>query len=155
MLPMRMPINRDLIGGVLLMALGAFVAYYASTHYELGTLRRMGPGMFPTLLGYLLCVVGLLIAAPSLYRARSDAQGEPVEWRSLITVGGALAAFALTVNKLGIIPAILLMTAISAYADGRLRPLGILLLGGVLAGLAVLVFHVLLGTPFPLLRWSW
>jgi hypothetical protein len=107
--------------------------------------------MFPTLLGYALCVTGVLIFVPALYRAHVETI--VIEWRAMILVLGSLGVFALTVSAMGIIPAIILLTIGSAYADGRLRPLGILLLAGILSALAVLIFRVFLNSPFTLFKW--
>jgi hypothetical protein len=50
---------RDIVGGLLLVVLGLGFSWYAAEHYDLGSLRRMGPGMFPTVLGVALACLGL------------------------------------------------------------------------------------------------
>jgi putative tricarboxylic transport membrane protein len=142
---------RDMLGGALLVVFGAFIAYYSIAHYALGTFRRMGPGMFPALLGGVLCLLGVFIFIPAFSKAGGEM--ETIEWRSFLTVVGAFAVFALTVDSFGIVPAIMLMTVVAAYADGRLKPLGILILGGAMSALVILIFRVILGSPFTLFDW--
>lgn len=142
---------RDVAGGLLLAAVGAFAAYYAATRYDMGTLRQVGPGMFPAGLGGLLVGLGVIVAVPALRRLpRSYPM---VEWRPLAAVIAGIAAFALTVRPLGMVPAIILLTMLSSLADGRLGPVRAFVLSIVLAGVAILVFRVMLGTPFPIARW--
>lgn len=142
---------RDAASGVLLAAIGAFTAYYAATRYDIGTLRLVGPGMLPVGLGCLLVGLGVLVAVPALRRLPGSYP--MVEWRPLGAVVAGIAAFALTVRPLGMVPAIVLLTMLSSLADGRLGPVRALLLSLVLAGVAILVFRVMLGTPFPIARW--
>lgn len=147
---MRTRDYRDVVSGVLLICFGAFVIYY-SARYELGTFRRMGPGMFPTLLGYSLCLVGGLILVPAFFRSATETV--TIEYRSFIFVIGALVSFALTVPHFGIAPAIVVMTIVSSFADGRLRPISVLMLAVVLATIGVVLFHNILGTALAPFKW--
>ena len=65
---MRHRDTRDLVGGLALTVIGLFAAYYAHEHYEIGNLRRMGPGFFPVSLGLTLAVLGVLVALPAWFR---------------------------------------------------------------------------------------
>ena len=133
-----------------MLALGAFVAYY-STRYDLGSFRRMGPGMFPMLLGYALCLVGGLIFIPALYKPASGKI--TFETRSFVFIIGALIAFALTVPRFGMVPAVIAMAAVAVLADGQLKPLQVLALCAALSAIAVVLFHHVLGTALVLFRW--
>ena len=59
----------DIWGGAVLALLGAGVAVYAGLRLDFGTLRAMGPGFFPTVLGALLAVLGAAVAFPAWARA--------------------------------------------------------------------------------------
>ena len=142
---------RDAASGLLLAAIGAFTAYYAASRYDMGTLRLVGPGMFPVGLGCLLVGLGVLVAVPAFRRLPGSYP--MVEWRPLAAVIAGIAAFALVVRPLGMVPAIILLTMLSSLADGRLGPARALLLSLVLAGVAILVVRVMLGTPFAIARW--
>jgi hypothetical protein len=109
--------------------------------------------MFPSLLGYALCVVGALILVPAFYKR--GAAAIDFELRSFAFVIGALATFAVTVSRFGIVPAIVAMTLVASAADGRLKPLSVLLLAGALSAVAVGVFHYALGTALVPFRWPY
>lgn len=143
---------RKIFGGGLLVAIGIFVAAYASTHYSLGTLNRMGPGMFPAMLGYLQAGLGLIILVPALF-IKSGERLPKLEVRSLVAILGATAAFAITIVPFGMVPAVLLTTVIAVFADNKLGIVGTLILAGGLAALAALIFKFALGSPINLFDW--
>lgn len=140
-----------LIGGVALIAVGLWYAHYASAQYSIGSLRRMGPGFFPTSLGFLMAGVGALIALPALFR------GGPVPgvaWRAGAAILLAITVFALTVERTGLIPATLLLVGIAALAERKVHPVRTAILGIALSAMAVLVFSEGLGIPIPAVRWN-
>lgn len=141
---------RDLIGGGLLMALGLFAALYASQHYDMGALRHLGPGMFPTVLGFTLAGLGLAIFLPAWFRHGAV----PIpEFRPLIAVLLSIVAFALIVDHFGLVPALFALVFAAVHADNRLGPTGTLLLAAALSAIAVLVFRLILGISLDPFRW--
>ena len=139
----------DLIGGAVLIVIGVVVGLYA-LRYNLGTLTRMGPGFFPAVLGFLLAALGLLVLLPALTR-----HGEPPvpQLRPFFTILAALAAFALAVRAVGIVPATFLLVGIAAFAQRDVRALPTLALGAALSALAVLIFAKGLGVILPAFQW--
>ncbi len=143
---------RDIVGGGLLIVGGLIFTWYAATHYDLGSLRRMGPGMFPTGLGVTLALFGALIAVPAFFR-----QGTmPVVriWTPLFVLAG-VAAFAMTIRPFGLIPAILSVVIISSFAELKVRPVSLAILCIVLCLIAWLTFRVGLGLPIAMWRWPY
>jgi len=55
-------LNRDVIAGAVFLSIGLIVLV-SSQDLKLGTASRMGPGYFPTVLGWLLLALGAVIAA--------------------------------------------------------------------------------------------
>lgn len=141
---------RDLIGGGLLTALGLFAAIYASWHYDMGALRHLGPGMFPTALGFILTGLGLAILLPAWFRR--GAVPAP-EIRPLIAVLLSILAFALIVDRFGMVPALFALVFAAVHADKRLGPIGTLVLAIALSAIAVLVFRLILGISLDPFRW--
>lgn len=143
---------RDIIGGGLLTGLGLFVALYAGEHYSMGSLNRMGPGMFPVVLGYLLAGLGALIALPGFFRA-----GERIEvsWRPLIVCLLAVCLFAIFIDRIGMVPTIAMLVIVSAFADTKLKLAGAVLLASVLVVFGAAVFKFGLGISVPLFAWGW
>ena len=140
----------DILGGVLLVIVGALVSYVSISQYPLGTLNRMGPGMFPAILGVVLAILGALIALQALRRrgTRPD-----IRVFSPLFVLGGVAAFALLVGPFGLIPAILAITVISSLAELRIRPASLAMLCLALCLIAPAVFVLGLGLRISLVRW--
>lgn len=97
--------------------LGLAVAAYAAGHYDIGSLRRMGPGFFPVALGVLLAVLGLLITLPAL-RLHPKTEPQPFAWREALGVIAALLLFGLLLNRLGL----LATTALSVLIASAVAP---------------------------------
>jgi hypothetical protein len=145
---MRAVDTKDVCGGGILAFLGLYFVV-EGWRLGIGSLTSMGPGFFPLLVGCagILIGGGLVVSAT----ARSGALGT-VEWRPLIAVTAALAVFALTIERFGLIVAIALATSIAAFGDQKSRPWQIALLTLAVCLLIWLVFSVGLGLTIPLLR---
>lgn len=141
---------KDILGGLLLLATGLVFSWHAYGNYSLGTLRQMGPGMFPFALGLLLSAYGAGIMVPALFRPGALPRFRV--WSPLFVLSG-VAAFALTVRPFGLLGAIVAVTVVSSFAELKVRPVSLAILCAVLCLLAWLVFHVGLGTAIPMLRW--
>ena len=104
---------RDIIGGLVMAALGLLIFLHAQ-RYEIGSLAAMGPGFFPAALGLLLSIFGALVAIPAFFRA-----GEPIgfNWRAYLLVISSLLLFALTLRSLGIVLATALAVVSSSFAS--------------------------------------
>lgn len=143
--------TRDIVGGLLLMALGLFVAIYAATHYELGTLRRMQSGMFPLGAGAIMALMG---GCTIIFADRKNAIALPAfTWRPAIFIVLGVVAFALGVGVLGMIPAIFLMVFVSAFSESGFAPLRSGAIAVVLSLVAFVVFSLTLNLPFEMVRW--
>lgn len=120
--------------------------------YGLGTAFRMGPGYFPTVLGWLLVVVGLASLARAAVRA-----GDPLPPRrvkGLFAVTAATLAFGLLVRGAGLVVALPLLVLVSAAASARFRWGPALALAVGLTLFCTAVFLKGLGVPLPVVgRW--
>lgn len=141
---------RDIVGGLLLIVVGIAFSWYAIEHYDLGTLRRMGPGMFPAGLGFVLALFGVLLVVPAFFR--EGVMPEIRTWTPLFVLLG-VAAFALTVRPFGLIPAILAVVIVSSLAELKFRPVSLAGLCAALCLIAWLTFRVGLGLPMTMFRW--
>lgn len=140
----------DMVGGLLLAIAGIVVSYVSITSYPLGTVQRMGAGMFPAGLGVVLACLGLILVAQSLGR-----QGVPPDIRliSPLFVLGGVIAFALTVVPFGLVPAIIAILVITSIANIKIHPVSLALLCLFLSLLAPFVFVYLLDLKIPLISW--
>jgi hypothetical protein len=148
---MRHRDTQDLVGGLALTALGLFAAYYAHEHYEIGNLRRMGPGFFPVSLGLTLAVLGILVALPAWFR-----QGPVIQpaWKTLGLVTLSLVVFSLTLKTLGLIVATSLSVLLSSIPDRGIQWKNRWLLCIGVSVVTYLIFIMGLGMLLPLWPWS-
>lgn len=105
----------DLGWGAALALTGLAVAGHAWVSYDLGNLRRMGPGFFPVTFGLLLAGLGALIAVPAMGR---PGQPRRFAWPETIAVVAALLVFGLALDRLGV----LLTTAVTVLIASAVAP---------------------------------
>jgi hypothetical protein len=134
----------DFLAGSLFVAIG-IVTVVASLDYPLGTSRNIGPGYFPILLGGVLVILGIAVAIKGLERTEEPADSWAV--RPLISVTGAVVAFALLVRPLGLAVATIALVAISALAGGGYSIVRVAGLSLGLIALSAVIFIYLLGLP--------
>lgn len=89
--------RKDFWAGFSLIASGA-VAIFIARDYPFGTSLRMGPGYFPIVLGGLLILLGVAVAAKGL---RHDAEKLPGPWlpRALAATSMLLVVSGITLNS--------------------------------------------------------
>jgi hypothetical protein len=141
---------RDIAGGLLLFIGGLSFALYTVLRYEMGTMRQMGPGLMPAVLGMILAGLGAVMIIPALRRAGAVPE---IRIRSPLFVLLGVSAFALLIRWVGLVPAIVATTVISSIADSEIRPVSIAILSVFLCIAAWLVFKIGLGLPITMLRW--
>lgn len=140
---------RDILGGLFLICLGLFAAFYAQ-RYELGSLQRMGPGYFPVALGVILAILGVFVLVPALFRQGTKIH---IQWKSLIWVIASLVVFAALLDVLGlIITSVLTVIAGSMASDLTWKPK--LILAACVALITYVIFSFGLGMLMPVWPWS-
>jgi len=112
--------RKNVLAGALFMAI-AVLGLVLSRDYPIGTALRMGTGYVPRLLCWLLLALGACVLVQGLREAPREAPGGQgalahFGWRPLVLVTASLALFALTLERLGLVVAILLLTIAGAYA---------------------------------------
>ena len=135
---------KDFWIGIIFLFFG-IAAVFIARDYSMGTAGRMGPAYFPSVLGGLLAVVGLIGVIRSFLRP-----GEPVSKfhiRNLVLVLVAVLLFGFLMRGAGLVPAALVLIVMSAYASPKFTWGGTLLLAVGLTIFAVLLFVKLLGLP--------
>ncbi|QBX34913.1 tripartite tricarboxylate transporter TctB family protein [Paracoccus liaowanqingii] len=141
----------DLAWGAVLALTGLAVAGYAALHYEFGTLRRMGPGFFPVVLGLGLAGLGLLIAIPARNR---PGQVRPFAWAQAVGVIGSLLVFGLLLDRIGLMASTVLCVAISSAVAPRGGFLWRAVLTVAVTALVWLLFVAGLNLSIPVWPWS-
>jgi len=145
---MRIKNPTDFWAGLAFGAFGLFVSVYAATHYQLGTAVRMGPGYFPTWIGALVALLGLVLLLQAL---RFD--GPPLarwRWRPTLLILAAGIAFGYLLKPLGLVLATVALVLVSALGGHEFRWREAVILAALLAVFSIGVFVYGLGLPFPL-----
>ena len=143
--------SKDFWSGVIFLGVGVAFALFGR-HYPMGTTMRMGPGYFPALLAGLLALIGLALIVRSFLQPGPSVGRLAFSKLVLVTLSSVL--FALSLRRLGLAAALILLVVVSAYASKRFRWPVALLLAVALAVGSSIIFVRLLGLPIPI-RGAW
>ncbi len=138
----------DVLSGLLFIVIAAF-GLWASRNYPVGTALRMGTGYMPRLLCWVLLGLGLIVFAQGLRQPAPPLRSSPLGWRAMLSVTMGLVAFGLSIERLGLVLAILLITVIGALATRSLRPMETAIAALALIALSWGVFIAGLGLTIP------
>ena len=126
--------------------------WYWRRIYPLGSAARMGPAYFPTVLGLVLVVIGVLVLLKSLASADGGNVGRIDLWL-LLRVLLPVAAFAVLLNPLGLVATAVVVVMLAAWAGHEFRLGEALASAAVLALGSYLLFVKALGQTMPV--WPW
>jgi Tripartite tricarboxylate transporter TctB family len=144
---MRIRSPKDFWSGLIfiVIALGFILL---SRPYGMGNMHRMGPALFPTIMGIVLAGLGLIIAGRAF-----ALDGPPVphiQARPILIGLAAIILFGTALQWLGLIAAVMTVVITSALASAESRVLSVIVLAAGLAAFSAAVFVFLLGLPIPL-----
>ena len=149
--------HRDYYAGALVFLLGIGTAVMGST-YTVGTLTKMGPGFFPTALGFLMAFMGVLVAAANFLARHKEAAPEinhgggmqtSPDWRGWGCIMAAVVSFILLAEHAGLVFATFICVFLGCWGDktARLQDSASLALGISLFG--ILLFSDILRVQLP------
>jgi putative tricarboxylic transport membrane protein len=138
----------DLAGGLFLIILGC-LAWWFGQPLKVGTAFRMGPGYVPNLLSVIVVAFGVCLCAAGL--ARRGTSLERWRLRPMLLVIGSMVVFSLTIERLGLLVASALVVLMAGVAAPSARLRQLLMLAVALAGLACVLFPVVLQLPMRIL----
>jgi putative tricarboxylic transport membrane protein len=143
MIRVRSP--QDFWAGVLFAAFGC-AALWIGRGYAFGTLTKMGPGYLPMALSIALLAIGAVLVLRAL-AVDGPAIARSQFWPQLFILA-AIIMFALTIERLGLALAVVLVALTAALASRDMRWREAIALAIGLAVLCVVLFVRLLGQPF-------
>jgi hypothetical protein len=150
-LPEWMSIGR--LTAICLFFLGCVIAV-SSLSYEIGTLRRMGAGYFPMILGLALCVIAAAMffdkAQPLVDEKEEREPGIASRSRALLFPLGGILAFVSLIELAGFAPALFFGAVLAGLADPENSLIELCIIGALVTGFATLVFVYALGIPVQL-----
>jgi hypothetical protein len=146
--------TKECIGGGLMVVLGAGAIVLGVT-YHVGTLREMGPGFFPVLLGVLLVLTGLAIIVVGFLSANANAlKTIHFDARVWTLIVASLIAFVVLGTHGGLLAAAFAVTFISALADRDNTIKSAAILAVAICVVAAVVFSWALQMQMPLYTWD-
>lgn len=148
----RTPHARRYAAGGLMLLFGLAVVLEARS-FGLGTLARVGPGLYPTLVGSALAIVGLLIAVTPEAEPEYEAgeSGRP-DWRGWLCIVLGIVLFMVLGEHLGLGPATFACVFVSALGDRSGSPRAALVLALAMTAVAAVVFSFALKFQMPFWR---
>lgn len=142
----------DLVAGIGVLALGAFVLFVAKD-YGYGTARRMGGGFFPINLGVLIMLMGVAIILIDGRRPGGAISLPRMALRPLAAIGVGMVAFSLLVESAGLAPAMAAVVFLSAFAERNVKLVRAALTAIGMATVSVLIFDVGLDLQVEAFAW--
>ncbi len=138
---------KDFWSGLMFLSF-AGVALLAANGYSMGRGGRMGPAYFPTLLGCVLALLGLILVVRS-FAIHGEAIGQ-IQLRPLVVLTACVILFGLTIQPLGLVIALTLTTFAAAFSGRETRVREAALLSCGLTLIAVTIFVFALRLPLPI-----
>ncbi len=140
--------HQDFWAGIMFLGLG-ILAVYLARDYPLGRAMRMGPGYFPTYLGWLMIIVGSIVGGRSFFRDPTEEE-VTTKWAlvPLALMPASVAVFALLIDTVGLVIAVLAMLVLANASIKNFRPIEFTINFIVLLAIAIFVFQKGLGVPF-------
>lgn len=135
---MKIRDQKNFWSGLMFMAFGLFFVGFAQ-QYDMGTAARMGPAFFPTMLGGLMFLLGIIVTLSGLSTEHPDGKVEPFNFKALGLVLGAVIAFGLLLRPAGLIVALFVLICVSSLGSHEFKLRDVLLLS---VGLSLLVYGV-------------
>lgn len=142
---------KDFYSGIIFIVVG-IIALVIGRDYSLGTTTRMGPGYFPAMLGALLTLLGIVIAARTFLVA--GAPIDPVRGRPIILIIASMLAFAALLEPAGLVIATVALVVVGCLASTEtgIRDVAILIVFLLTVALGLFVYG--LGLPIKIWPWS-
>ncbi len=134
------------------IAFGLLALYYGQ-NLAIGTTVRMGPGYVPRMLALIMMGLGAVICLVALVGG-----AEPVEkpkWKPITLVTIGIICFALLFERAGLLPALIVLVAISSLGGEEFKLTEVTANMVVLAIVCTVVFKIGLGMNISIVRGVW
>lgn len=142
--------HRDVTLGLTFLSLGLLFFFLAYFRLPIGTAARMGPGLFPVILGGTLAIIGTIITVSGLLNRRKLTERVPIEGRGIVFVVLSILVFIVGIIPLGLSLTIFLSVVAAAFASKEAKLVETVLLGVGLSAFCSWLFVIALGVPIPL-----
>lgn len=146
---MKIKSARDFWAGIMFIGFGTVAVVVAQMNYNMGTAQRMGPAYFPSVLGGILAILGLIVLIKSF--ALTGPKVSRFHFRPLLFILAACLSFAYLLKPLGLVVSIFMVVFIGAAGghEFKWKEVAALAVGMIVFSVAVFVKGLML--PFPIL----
>jgi len=144
---MKIKSPQDFWAGLMFIVFGLFFLIVARD-YQMGTAVRMGPGYFPTVLGGILAVLGVVVLLTSF--AMSGPKVPKLSFKPIFFISLALILFGYLLKPIGFVLSVVVLVFVSAFGGHEFKLKEVAILAVILVIFSVLVFVKGLTLPFPL-----
>jgi len=141
---------QDFWAGLLFVAFGC-AALWVGRNYNVGVIMKMGPGYLPRVLSWGLIGIGAFLSVRSLVISGPRIDGSKFRPQFFILL--AIVAFALTIERFGLAPSVLVVTVIAALASHEMKWIETATLAVAMSVASVLLFIYLLSQSIEI--WTW
>jgi hypothetical protein len=137
------------------IAFGLFFALFA-LKYDFGTAQRMGPAYFPTMLGAILALIGVITTIKGLTTEDEEGKIQKFNFKEIGWVAGSVVVFGILLIPAGSMIAILALVMVSMIGSHEFKwndPKSwreIIILGVAMAFMTWVVFIWGLGVTIPI-----
>lgn len=145
---MRLRSSQDLATGLLFIAVG-LAALWIGVDYPLGSAQRPGTGVLPRILAWCLIGTGAALWVKALLT--DGPRITPWAWRPAIMVSIATCAFALLVDRYGLMVAMLVSMTLVALGTPETRWGEYAVFAAIMLTIGIVIFIYALGMPIPIL----
>lgn len=144
---MRLKSTQDLVTGLLFIAVG-IGAYFVAMDYPIGTAQRPGTGVLPKALAWLLAGTGAILIVKALLVNGPDLGRWA--WRPALMITLATIAFALLIDRAGMVVAMVASMTLAALGTPETRWVEYIFFAMFMIVLGVVLFIYGLGMPIPI-----
>jgi len=142
---------QDFWAGILFLVVGGLAVWFGRV-YQFGTATKMGPGYMPTVLSWIMVLLGLFLAGRGLLESGPGIERSLI--RPQVFIIGAIVIFGLLIERVGLAPAVVVATIVASLASKEMRWKETLILAVGLAILCAVLFVKLLGQPLNIFAWG-
>ncbi len=145
---MKIRDQKNFWSGLMFIAFGAFFVGWAQ-QYDMGTAARMGPAFFPTMLGGIMFLLGVVVTIEGLAVEHADGKIDAFNFRALGLILGSVVAFGLLLRPAGLIVSLFVLICVSSFGghEFKLRDVLLLSVGMSLLVLGVFVYGLSMTIP--------
>jgi putative tricarboxylic transport membrane protein len=147
----RLKSGQDLATGLLFAAVGV-LGLLIGRDYPMGTPVRLGTGVFPMILCWCLVATGAIVILKGVLT--DGPRLTPWAWRPVIMITLATVAFALLIDRAGLVAAMLVSMTLAALGTHETRWREYIAFCVIMLAIGISLFIWGLGMPIRVLPWN-